>query len=301
MDKFKRICKKIIFPPLWIKILISVISVIGMAAAIITGFADNPILYVMYGVSFYALCVYSVFFAKQGSRIFKSAKSKIIGTKYGSRYISDIDFKTHITLYFALIMNVANIALNILYGFIFKTNWFFILVFYYSTLTLMRFLLAQFTRKHTIGENMLGEWQRARLCAAVLTLINLSLSGVVLMMMYQDKGFTYAGMLIYVMAAYSFYHITVAIIDLIKYRKYNSPIINSVKMIKLAAALVSMLSLETAMLSTFGGDMPLGEKRVMIAATGAGICLIVIGLSSFMIVESTNKINEIKENNNDRK
>ncbi len=301
MDKFKRICKKIIFPSLWIKILIAVISVIGMAAAIITGFADNPILYVMYGVSFYALCVYSVFFAKQGSRIFKSAKSKIIGTKYGSRYISDIDFKTHITLYFALIMNVANIALNILYGFVFKTNWFFILAFYYSTLTLMRILLAQFTRKHTIGENMLGEWQRAHLCAAVLTLINLSLSGVVLMMMYQDKGFTYVGMLIYVMAAYSFYHITVAIIDLIKYRKYNSPIINSVKMIKLAAALVSMLSLETAMLSTFGGDMPLGEKRVMIAATGAGICLIVIGLSSFMIVESTNKINEIKENNNDRK
>ena len=117
------------------------------------------------------------------------------------------------------------------------------------------------------------------------------------MMMYQNKGFTYAGMLIYVMAAYSFYHITVAIVDFVKYRKHKSPVMNSIKMIKLAAALVSMLSLETAMLSSFGAEMDALEKRIFIAATGAGICVIVLGLSSYMIVKSTNEINRIKENN----
>lgn len=56
-------------------------------------------------------------------------------------------------------------------------------------------------------------------------------------------------------ALYTFYITTTAIIDIIKYRKYNSPVMSISKVIKLAAALVSMLFLETAMFAQFGADM----------------------------------------------
>ena len=84
--------------------------------------------------------------------------------------------------------------------------------------------------------------------------VNFVLSGVVVLVMLQNKGFEYNGILIYVMAMYTFYVTTNSIIDIFKYRKYNSPIMSTSKPISLAAALVSMLSLETAMLSQFSGE-----------------------------------------------
>lgn len=292
----KKFFYNLIFPPFWIVGLFTLLCVAGMMLVSINGFAFHPVYYVIYAISFYAVCILTAFLIKNGAALFKKVKKRIYKTRYGSRFMTDIEFKTRVTLYSTLVINVLNVVLNIAYGFVYNTSWFFLLALYYATLTVMRFLLALFTRSNSLGKNMLGEWQRARVCAAILTLINLSLSGVVLMMMYQNKGFTYEGMLIYVMAAYSFYHITVAIVDFVKYRKYKSPVMNSIKMIKLAAALVSMLSLETAMLSSFGAEMDALEKRIFIAATGAGICVIVLGLSSYMIIKSTNEINRIKEN-----
>ena len=292
----KKFFYNLIFPPFWIVGLFTLLCVAGMMLVSINGFAFHPVYYVIYAISFYAVCILTAFLIKNGAALFKKVKKRIYKTRYGSRFMTDIEFKTRVTLYSTLVINVLNVVLNIAYGFVYNTSWFFLLALYYATLTVMRFLLALFTRSNSLGKNMLGEWQHARVCAAILTLINLSLSGVVLMMMYQNKGFTYEGMLIYVMAAYSFYHITVAIVDFVKYRKYKSPVMNSIKMIKLAAALVSMLSLETAMLSSFGAEMDALEKRIFIAATGAGICVIVLGLSSYMIIKSTNEINRIKEN-----
>jgi hypothetical protein len=296
----KKIIYKILFPPAYVPIITTPTSIVALALVFTKGLDTHPVSILAYVLSFYTLCILTAFFAVKAPKTFKNAKSRVYNTKYGNKYMTDIEFKTQLTLYISLAINLLNVGLNIIYGLVYVTNWFFILAFYYATLTVMRFSLALYTRKYSLGENILGEWKRARVCGAVLTLINLSLTGVVLMMMYQDRGFTYAGILIYVMAAYSFYHITVAIIDIIKYRKYKSPIINSIKTVKLAAALVSMLSLETAMLTSFGSDMSAGEKRIMIAATGAGISLIVIGLSSYMIVNSTNQINSIKEKQNGR-
>ena len=295
----KKFFYNLIFPPFFVVAIFTAICVAGMILVSINGFAFHPVYYVIYAISFYAVCILTAFLIKNGAAIFKTAKNRIYKTKYGNRFFTDIEFKTRITLYSSLVINTGNVALNIVYGFVFNTRWFFLLAVYYATLTVMRFALALYTGAYSLGANMLGEWKRARACAAVLTLINLSLTGVVLMMMYQNRGFVYAGMLIYVMAAYSFYHITTAIIDIIKYRKYKSPIINSIKSVKLAAALVSMLTLETAMLAAFGTDMPIEEKRIFIAATGAGISAIVIGISSYMIVKSTHEINKLKEINND--
>lgn len=47
---------------------------------------------------------------------------------------------------------------------------------------------------------------------------------------------------------------TVSVIDLVKYRKYKYPVLSAAKAIRFAAALVSLLSLETAMLAQFGDD-----------------------------------------------
>ena len=123
--------------------------------------------------------------------------------------------------------------------------------------------------------------------------VNLVLSGAVLMMVFFDKGFQYQGILIYVIALYTFYVTITAIIDMVKFRKYKSPILSTSKIIKMASALFSMLFLETAMFAQFGADTSAEVKRIMIMATGAGISVTVVSMAVYMIVQTSKEIKKI--------
>ncbi len=92
------------------------------------------------------------------------------------------------------------------------------------------------------------------------------------------------------MAIYTFYITTTAIIDIVKYRKYNSPIMTMSKLIKLTSALFSILFLETAMLAQFGADTSPKVQRIMIMATGGRISVIVVTMAVYMIVRSTREM-----------
>ena len=127
--------------------------------------------------------------------------------------------------------------------------------------------------------------------------VNLALSGVVILVIVQKKGFEYNGILIYVMAMYTFYVTIHSVISIFKYRKYNSPIMSTAKSISLAAAFVSMLSLETAMLSQFGSENTRPHfNRIMVGATGAGVCAIVVVMSLYIIVRTSKELKKIRIN-----
>lgn len=139
--------------------------------------------------------------------------------------------------------------------------------------------------------SQLKELKRSRLCGIILMTVNFALSGVVILVIVQNKGFEYNGILIYVMAMYTFYVTTHSVIDIFKYRKYNSPVMSTSKSISLAAALVSMLSLETAMLSQFGTENTTPYfDQIMVGATGAGVCIIVLTMSIVTIVRANKEL-----------
>ena len=246
-------------------------------------------------IAFYTLTVLCVFFSMVLPGRYRQIRQKIYDNPIGHKYMADIVFRTHVSLYSSLGINILYVGVNILSFFLYRSMWFVVLAIYYSILAIMRFLLVRYVRKAGIGKDRLGELKRSRLCAMILLTVNFALSGAVLMILYQNKGFEYHGVLIYVMAAYTFYITTHAIIDLIKYRKYNSPIMTTTKVIALSAALVSMLSLETAMFSQFGADMAPENKWLMIALTGAGVSVTVVTMSIYMIVKSVKEIRKLKE------
>lgn len=294
MVDWKKIGKRSIFLPLWLIIALTIISAVLLVLVSIKGWEETILGYTSYTISFYSLCVLTVFCIKVLPYKVKSAKKKVYENKYGNRFLTDILFRAHFSLYRSLCINLLYIGVNIACVLIYKTIWFAIFALYYVILAVMRFLLLKYIRKNKIASNMLEEWKRARICACILVLINLLLSGAILMMMYQNRGFEYYGILIYIMAMYSFYITTVAVMNIVKYRKYNSPVLSSAGNVSLAAALVSMLSLETGMLSAFGGNTPILTKRILIASTGAGIAVVLITLSCYMITKSTLEIRKIK-------
>lgn len=141
---------------------------------------------------------------------------------------------------------------------------------------------------------MEAEIHRYRLCGIMLLVMNQALAGIVIFMVHQNRGFDYPGVLIYAMALYAFYSVITAVVNLVKFRKHGSPVMSAAKAINLVAAMVSILSLETAMMAQFGGDDE-AFRAVMTGATGGGVCTIVIGMAVFMIWKSTRQIKSLKE------
>ena len=294
MKDWKYTCKNLLFPQLWLVIILTVISTVTLVTVFVKGWEMNPIAYVVYVVSFYTLLIICLACWKMIPAYCKRVRGKVYANKYANRYLTDAIFKTHVNLYCSLVINLIYVAVNAISGIIYNTYWFGIFAVYYVIMAIMRFLLVRYVNKNQIGRNRLGELKRSRLCAYILMTVNLALSGTVLMMVYFNRGFQYQGFWIYVMAMYTFCITTTAIIDVIKYRRYNSPVMSISKIIKLASALFSMLFLETAMFSQFGGDTTPEMKRIMIMVTGGGISVIVVTMSVYMIVRTTKEINVLK-------
>lgn len=193
-------------------------------------------------------------------------------------------FKSNVGLYRSLAINLIYVVVNAVSGYIYRTYWFVIFAIYYAIIAMMRYLLVRYTVKNQIGKNYFEELKRARLCACILMTVNLALSAAVLMMVFGDREFQYQGFLIYVIALYTFYITVTAVTDMIKYRKYKSPILSVTKVIKMTSALFYMLFLETAMFAQFGADTSQEVKQLMIMLTGAGISITVISMAIYMIV-----------------
>ena len=92
----------------------------------------------------------------------------------------------------------------------------------------------------------------------------------------------------------AFYAVISAAIHVVKYRKHQSPVMSAAKVISLSSALVSILSLETAMISQFGDSSDTWFRPVMIACTGAGVCAIILGMAIYMIVHSTKQLKKLQ-------
>ena len=287
---WKNIGKKLLFPPVWVMVILTVISAAALVAVFVKGCETAAVAYIVYVLSFYTLCAVTIFLAKVLPGKYFSLRQKIYENPFGNRYMTDKAFRTKVSLHISFGVNLLYVALQGLQWHLFRSWWFVVLAVYYAVLSVMRFLLLRYIRINEIGVSLLSEWKRSRVCAAVLMLLNLCLSGAVLMILFENKGYDYPGILIYVMALYTFYSTINTMIQIFKYRKLGSPIMSTAKVIALSAALVSMLNLETAMFSQFGAEMPVESQRLMIILTGAGISIAVNAMSAALIIKSTHAI-----------
>ena len=159
----------------------------------------------------------------------------------------------------------------------------------------MRFSLARYTKKYKPSEKMMSEFKIYRACGWVFLLVNSALALIVFFMVYWNRTFHHHEITTITMAAYTFTAFTMAIINMVKYRKYNSPVYSASKVISLAAALVSMLTLESTMLTTFGdGTMTATTQKWMLGATGGTISVLIVATAIYMIVVGTKKLKQLK-------
>lgn len=290
MKNWEKLYRKLMFPPVWLRMALVIVSAFALSAVFTKGLKDTWIAYAAYVLSFYTLVVTGIAWGTVFPGYYKAAKKKVYENKYGSLYMTDAAFKVKVSLNVTFLINFLYAAANLFSGIFYGSYWFISLAVYYICLAVMRFLLLRQAHRSEIGQNRTSELKYSRWCGCIMLVMNSALSGMVVLVLKSGQGFAYEGMLIYVVALYTFYIMVYAVINMVKYRKYRSPLILTSKAVSLSAALFSMLSLETAMLAAFGGDTPVQTRHALVSATGAGVCVIVIGMAAYMIYSATREL-----------
>lgn len=291
MDKQKvmKIIKKIFcLPPVPI-LLISIPSFIFVFYALTKDTVNPAIANLSYILSAYAMIITVIGIAE----IVKWIRKKLLSIPLVEQIITETDLQTEISLYPSLMINLIYAGIKFFYGLHFHSVWFGTLAVYYILLAVMRFsLLYHVRRRNQRQGDYIAELKIGRLCGVILMILDWVLMGIVILVISKDSGFEYPGTLIYVMALYAFYAVITAVKNVIKYRKHESPAIAVTKVINLTAALVSMLSLETAMLTQFGvaGDECFRQR--MAATTGMCVSIIVLGMAVYIIAHTTKQIHK---------
>ena len=104
-------------------------------------------------------------------------------------------------------------------GIYYHSAWFYTLSGYYVILAVMRYFLLKETRHKELGKNLFREYLHYRFCGILLLLLNLALGVMAFYIVSQNRGFEHNPIITIAMAAYTFFAITMAVINLVKYRK----------------------------------------------------------------------------------
>lgn len=294
MEKIKKIIKRLFCLPPLPTVLIAVPAFL-FVIYVLKNDVDGPLSYAAYLSSAYALVILCTGFPGVVRAVKRYIRNhpltqKLLGIPIAGRFLNDVIFRTAVTLRSGFLINTLYIAMKLFSGIYYRSVWFVALAVYYALLAVMRFLLL-FRVKEYQGRAAL---RRYRLCGLMLLVMNIALAGIVMLMVHQNYGYEYPGLLIYAMALYAFYAVIIAIVNLVRFRKHKSPILSAAKAINFVAALVSILSLETAMLAQFGGEDGPHFRKMMTGFTGGGVCMIVLGVALVMIIKSSKQLQKLE-------
>ncbi len=289
-------------PVLWC----SLFAIVTAAAALILVSTDygkilSPIiLYVVYACSGVAaaLEVWAVIAAARNGSPLKMFSDAVHRLDFTGKLYDDYSFRTVSFAYPSLVINLIFAATKGAAGWWFSSWWFVSLAAYYGLLCMMKFALLRASRRITAIQNQtqrtLKEWKAYRFCGILLMCMTIILQGMVILILKESQTFTYDGLLIYAVATYDFYCLTIAIIYMVKNRKKHSPIIVAIKSVSVAASLVSVLSLQTAMFASFGASQE-NLQQLMNLLTGTGVCILLLLFGLYMVLHAGKQMKTVDE------
>ena len=284
---------RLLYPHLAVIICLLPIAVAFLVFSLIYLGTESILAILSYLLAFYVLLVIS-FRVPRIIAYFKKLKHE---NKYVNRYFTDVRLRMNISLYGSLIWNIAFAIFQLVLGFYHKSFWFYSMFAYYVMLGVMRFFLLKHTRKYNANEQAEIEMKKYVFSGWLLLAMNLALAVIVFFIVYWNKTFEHHMITTIALAAYTFLTFTFAIINIVRYKKYNSPVYSAAKNISLIAGCVSMLTLETTMLTTFGN----GESRllgqILLPITGTAVIGFAITIAIIMIRRGAKYFKELKTTN----
>lgn len=279
---WKKIGKRLLFPHPVIIALLDLIAAGLLIYSFICLESTSPVSIASYALSFYALvvtCCRTPDMVRFFLRIWRE-------NKYVVRYTGDVRLRVNLSLTFAFALNAVFAVFQLALGIWHRSVWFYAMATYYLLLALMRLLLVRYTGSHAHGLQQMQEWKRYRFCGVCLLVMNLALAVMITYFVFRIRVFRHHEITVIAMAAHTFASLALAVRNVIRSTRYHSPAYSAARAISLVAAIVSVLTLENAMLTTFGAQSSERFIQIMLGATGAGVMLLVLTVSLYMLVKA---------------
>ena len=273
--------KKILHPNNFVLVIGGCTIIFSLIYLIFFNGFGSTISYVLYLIMTYFFIVICI----KLYILFKKIINRVVDkNKYLRKYKNDYKLRYKISLIVSLIFNLLYALFKLLSGIIFRSVWFISFAFYYILLVIVRYNIAK--QKLDDSTTLKDEYIKYKNVGVILLFINVILTFIVLIIVNEQVMNIYPSWIAITVATYTFYLIFISIYNLIKYRKYKSPLMASSKIVNVVTSLVSLISLEIILITTFGNVNDLFFE-VMIMTTGGGIALIVFIISLYMIIRST--------------
>lgn len=220
---------------------------------------------------------------------------RISRNRLGEMFLEQYGFKTLVFALISLVISVAFAVFNGVIAVLTRSVWYGALAAYYIMLILFRsgvILADRVCRRRTEDEQRLFAAQNKIHLAsgAFLVITEVAMAAAVAQMVMNTPPVKAGEITAITNAAYAFFKITTAVINLVKAKKYADPVSQSLRCLNFADACMSMTSLTVVLLTTFGENDEGGFLLTMKACVGGAVCAIVFALATYMIITSAKKL-----------
>lgn len=285
---WKKIGKHLLFPHPAITALMTLLATTGLIYSMVQRESRDVLSIAVYTLSFYTL----VLLCLRVPDMIACVRRFRTENRWYLRYSTDVQLRLKLSLLSSFVWNAAYSVFQLALGIQHRSAWFHAMAIYYLLLAGMRYILGRHLLHHAPGEARQLEWRKYRLCGIGLMLMNLALLVFVLCFVLHIRSVRHHEIITITMAAYTFSLLATATVNVIRYRRYDSPVCTAAKILSLVTAMVSMLSLEDAMLSTFAAEGQAAFRRILLTVSGAAIAIFILCLSIHMILQATRSINK---------
>lgn len=295
LKSWKAAIKKMIFPNrLLIFILIS-LSVVLLAYSLGDPDAKPAVQYLSYVLSFYTLvCV-----CARVPEIVRSIRGLLYGNEMAAKYLREKQVRDVVALHTGTGVDFIFAVFKFVTAVWFRSYWLMAEAVYHMILSVMHAILLAKIRKSRKYENVLEkrlkQLESFRLCGIMMVFLNLAMSGMLFLMIWEGHRRVFPGSLVYAFAFYAFYCVIIAAVQVVKYRRMENPIFSASKSIRMAKAMMSLFTLQTVLLTQFGGEMSAETEMMMNILTGGSVCAIVITMAVLMIRKANREIKQLKK------
>lgn len=276
MSKYKELGLKLLYPNKFVFVLFFILGFGSVIGVFLLDLSTHWISYISYILSAYALTITVV----RSIDWIKWINKKLHSNKYTNRLITDRDLKNNISLFSGTIFNMIFGIFKFVIGVIYKSVWSGATGAYYLILGMMKLSLTKHVIKKSDEEKQITQYRNIGI---YMFLLNVIMVGMIVLMLKKGESAVYPGFIIYAQAAYTFYILTIAIINVVKYNKVHTPLIAAAKSINLVTAIMSMFILQVAMINQFGDSNSMIVINIL-SATVTSITTICIAV--FMIMNS---------------
>lgn len=275
--------RKWLYPGLPWVILLAALGGIMLFFTFSRGLEETPFAYVSYFLSAYALVI-AVAEALVGGR---ALRRKLYDTPLTNRYLTDAFFRVRVGLHLSLAVSLAYSVFRLAGAVWFSSFWDGALALYYMLLCGVRAYLIRRLPAACGAADYKRELHTYRVTGILLIILSLALDSIAIQIVREGQSYHYEGTLIFAVGFYTFYCLILACVNTVKYRRFKSPVLSAAKAVNLTTALVSLFSMETAMLDRFGGEAQF--QKWMTGGTAFAVCAMVLAIAVFMVTRSGKK------------